>query len=279
MNQWDPGHGASARVSFAFPPLTPMVKRLILANFAAFIVFVLLGFAGPDRLGAVKWLTLYRDVWAQAFPLVPVWQVLTYGFLHDPLSLGHLAFNMLTLYFFGGSVEAEIGGRRFLVHYLAAVVVAALVHLLGAPLIQGGGPVLGASGACLAMIVAAAVLRPNSTVYLIIVPVRLWVLAVLLVGLDVFSLVIELQGFRRDDVALLVHLGGAAYGYLAARRRWLWIDPLDVLERKRAVAQEERRVSDDVRLDQLLARIKREGLGSLSAADREFLKRQSERGR
>ena len=84
---------------------------------------------------------------------------------------------------------------------------------------------------------------------------------------------------RRDDVALFVHLGGAAYGYLAARRRWLWIDPFDVLERKRAVAQEERRVSDDVRLDQLLARIKREGLGSLSAAEREFLKRQSERGR
>ena len=281
MAQWQGGGpgGPGGQVQFAYPPLTPMVKRLILANVVAFAVYVGLGFAGPDRLGADRWLLLNPQTWKDTAPLVPIWQLVTYGFLHDGMGLMHIFFNMLTLYFLGGRVEGVIGERRFLVHYLIAIVLGGIAHLAIAPLLGGGGPALGASGACVAMIVAAAVMAPHSIIYLLVFPVKLWVAAAALVAIDLFSAVIALQGAGTGGTAIVIHLAGAAYGYIATKRRWLWWDPIAVAERKRAVRQEEQRVSDSERMDALLSKISKDGLGSLSAKEREFLKRQSEKGR
>jgi hypothetical protein len=69
------------------------------------------------------------------------------------------------------------------------------------------------------------------------------------------------------------------YGFLAVRFGWIHRDPVASFQRKREVEREVSRVSDDARMDQLLERIKRDGLGTLSKAERAFLKRQSERGR
>ena len=193
--------------------------------------------------------------------------------------LGHLFFNMLTLYFFGGMLESSLGGRRFGLFYFSALAVAALTHVMVTPLLGWGLPAIGASGACLAVLIASAAMRPNAVVYLLVFPVKLKYVAGALVVVDVFQVLVQLQGGPSDGTAIYVHLGGALYGFLAVRLRWIYSDPVATFERKRAVASAERLVSDEARMDQLLARIKRDGLGALSSAEREFLKRQSERGR
>lgn len=264
---------------FAWPRLMPVCKRLILANVIVFAAFVLLGFDRAAQHEAVRYLGLSPATWRDWFPLLPVWQLVTYGFLHEPTGLGHIFFNMLTLYFFGGMVEQDVGGRRFGTHYLIALALSGLAHVALMPLFGMYNPAIGASGACLAMTVAAATMRPNQTVIFLVFPVPLKWVAIALVAGNAFQVINQLQGGPGSGEAIYVHLAGALYGFLAVRRRWLLWDPLTTFERKQAVATEERRISDEARMDQLLARIKREGLGSLSGAEREFLKRQSERGR
>lgn len=280
MNPWqDPSEGRR-ELQFALPPLTPVVQRLILANIAVFFALFVVGLASlPLRAKAVELLAVDPAAWRGWFPFVPLWQLVTYGFVHSLDGIGHLFFNMLMLYFFGGMLEGALGGRRFLVFYLTAIALAGLVHVVLMPLLGWYAPAIGASGACLAVTVAMAVLRPNAVVYLLVFPIPLKFLAVFLVLLDLLQLASRLAGGPQDGKALYVHLAGAVFGFLAARRGWIHRDPIAALQRKRAVQREVARVSDDARMDELLARINRDGFGSLSRADREFLKRQSERGR
>lgn len=278
--RWDDGPSGRPQLQFAWPPLTPVVKRLLIVNIAIFFAVFMLGFVSLEfRAEVIGVLALDPARWRDWFPFVPAWQLATYGFVHDVHGLGHLFFNMLSLYFFGGMVEGIVGSRRFAVHYAAALLVAGAVHLLVSPLVGAERPAIGASGACLAAIVSAATMRPNATVYLLVFPVPLKFLAAGLVALDVFAMLSQMQGAGHGPTAIYIHLAGALYGFLAVRRRWIWADPLASLERRRAVAAAERRLSAEARMDELLAKINREGLGSLSARERDFLKRESERGR
>jgi membrane associated rhomboid family serine protease len=280
MNTWQDGPGDRPRLQFAFPPLTPVVQRLIVANLALFFALFLVGLVSlPFRGRVMDVLAVDPAAWRAWFPLLPLWQLATYGFVHSLDGIGHLFFNMLMLYMFGGMLEGALGGRRFFVFYCTSLVLAGLVHVLVMPLFGLYVPAIGASGACLAVTVAMATLRPNATVYLLWFPVKLKYLAGFLVFLDVFQVLTQLMGGQGDGKAVYVHLGGALYGFLAVRLGWIHRDPVAAFQRKRAVEREVARISDDARMDQLLTRIKRDGLGTLSSADREFLKRQSQRGR
>lgn len=280
MSAWQDGPEGRPQLQFAWPPLTPMVQRMIVANLALFFALFLSGLVSLDwRAHAMELLAVDPAAWRAWFPLVPLWQLVTYGFVHSLDGIGHLFFNMLMLYVFGGMLEGALGGRKFLVFYCTSLAVAGLAHVVVMPLLGWTTPAIGASGACLAVTVAMAMLRPNATVYLLVFPVPLKYLAGFLVFLDVFQLLSQFMGGPGDGKALYVHLGGAVYGFLAVWFGWIHRDPVAVFQRKRAVAREVARVSDDARMDQLLDRIKRDGLGTLTSAERDFLKRQSERGR
>lgn len=265
------------QTQFQFPPFEGMVKRLVIVNVVAFFAIWIVGFASPSlEAWVMDWLALDVGTWRSGVPAI--WQLMTYGFLHSQVTLSHLVFNMLILWFFGSMVQSVIGERRFLAHYLIAVVVGGLFHLVYAFATGLDGSVIGASGAATMLLVSAAVMRPQATVIFIIFPVKLWIVAAIAVGFDAFAFLNEFKGIR-DGIAHSVHLAGAGYGYLATKRRWLWKDPFAVVERKRAVAQMERKISDDARMDQLLQKIDREGIGSLSRSEKSFLNKQSERKR
>jgi membrane associated rhomboid family serine protease len=280
MNAWQDSPEGRPRLQFAFPPLTPVVQRLIVANLAVLCALFLIGLVSlPARGRIMDVLAIDPAAWAAWFPLVPLWQLVSYGFVHSIDGIGHLFFNMLMLYFFGGMLEGVLGARRLTFFYFTALVVAGLGHVLVTPLLGSNAPAIGASGACLAVTVAMAMLRPNATIYLIVFPVPLKYLAGFLVLLDVLQAVTRFMGGDGDGKAVYAHLGGALYGFLAVRFGWIHRDPVASFQRKREVEREVSRVSDDARMDQLLERIKRDGLGTLSKAERAFLKRQSERGR
>lgn len=280
---WEtPDDRPPTQVSFGFPRVTKAVRALLIANGIVF-AFSFLAFLFGKMAEVEAWdavfghLVLRPDDWRSFFFGLPVWQLVTYGFLHSVTTLGHLVMNMLMLYFFGTMLEEAVGTRRFLITYVAAMVVGALCYLVPGLLTGSGGHVLGASGACLGVMAAAATLRPTARVFVLFIPLTLRTLALIVVGFDLFNLLVNLAQGTSDGVAHTVHLGGAAYGFLAVRTGLISIDPVELLERRRAVAAVERAASDDVRMDQILEKIHREGMSALSRGEKEFLKKMSAR--
>jgi membrane associated rhomboid family serine protease len=259
----------------AWPPLPRAVKWLLLANSAVFLV----SFVLPESAYAwvARWLMLDPHTWRETAPLYPAWQLLSYGFLHDISGLGHILMNMLVLYMFGSMLESELGARRFLITYFAAQVLGGALFL-GVALATGSeSRLLGASGGCFGVMVAAAALWPNAPVILYFIPLRLRTLALIFVGIEAFSLLVILKGSPSDGVAHITHLGGAIYGFVAVRTGLVRWDPVRALAEHRVAKAVEGAAEDEQRMDQLLEKIHREGMASLTRGEREFLKRVSSR--
>ena len=108
-------------------------------------------------------------------------------------------------------------------------------------------------------------------------PVKLWVLAVIVVLIDVIGL-LSTQG----DVAHAAHLGGALYGYLyfryGSRVRGVF-DAIDRHADKRAAQNELKRRGQEAELrlevDRILDKINRDGESALTDEERRFLKEAS----
>ncbi len=263
--------------SVSFPRPTPVVRRLLIvlaAIHVATFVLYLASDANYDRI--TDPLQLDGSGWFANLPIVPLWELLTYGLLHSPVDLMHLIGNLLVLYFFGTMLEEELGSRRFTITYVVSQVLGALVFLAAGWLGMPSGPAIGASGACFGVMMAAATLFPERRVTFILVPLSMRWLAIIIVSVTVFSALLQFkQG--TSGTAHLIHLGGLAYGYIAVRSGLIRKDPVEAFEHHRAVKEVERARSDEARVDDLLAKISREGIGSLSRAERDFLKKASSR--
>ncbi len=138
------------------------------------------------------------------------WQPFTYMFAHG--SLTHLLVNMLGLLFFGTAVEKELGSREFLLYYLLTGFLAG-VFSFGAYLFSGGAyvPMLGASGAIFAVLLAFATLQPDSQILIWgIVPVRA---PLMVLGYTAIEILSQVFG-GSNGVAHLAHLAGFAFGWL-----------------------------------------------------------------
>jgi membrane associated rhomboid family serine protease len=261
-------------VSFAPPSMTPVVKTLLIANIAVFLVQMLLINGSAAQAPWEYWAALNPAAWVEHFPLVPLWQLVTYGFLHgDPM---HILGNMLFLYFLGTMLEGEIGSRRFVAFYAVAIVLAGACQLFVGLALRHYNPIVGASGAVLAIVCAMATMRPQTRVIFIIVPLTLKTLALIYVSLDLFNMLMDLK-HGTTGVAHFAHLAGAGFGFASVRRGWIWRDPLQEVEGWRERKREEQQSTDEERLDALLAKISREGIHSLSPRERAFLKRVSQR--
>ena len=260
------------RASYGMPSLRRAVKGLLIANVAAFVLqWVLLEGWFPrafEFFGHA--FALDPEQWRS--PLLPLWQLVSYGFLHGGPE--HLLFNLLALYFLGTMLESELGSRRFLVFYLVALAVAGACQLLLGLALGQTGPIVGASGGVLAVVCAMATLRPGLRVIFVIVPMTLRTMALIIVALDLFGAIAQLKG-ATSHVASFAHLSGGLLGFLAVRRGWIWRDPLERLDAWREQRVSARREGDQERLDELLVKIKREGIHSLSTRERSFLSRVS----
>lgn len=260
-----------------FPRPTPVVRRLLIALAAIHLgVFVLYLASDATYARVTDPLQLDGARWFANLPIVPLWELLTYGLLHSPVDLWHLIGNLLTLYMFGTMLEEELGSRRFLITYVASQVLGAFVFLAAGWMGMPSGPAIGASGACFGVMMATATLYPDRRITFILVPLTMRWFAIIIVAGTAFSALLQLkQG--SSGTAHLIHLGGLAYGYLAVRSGLIRKDPVEAFEMRRAVKEVERAQSDEARVDDLLAKISREGIGSLSKGERDFLKKASSR--
>lgn len=197
------------------PNLPRVTKILLIANVAGFALQWLLGEARMEvfELWPIGDAT---DGAAQSF--MP-WQLLTYGFMHDPTSIFHLAFNMLALVMFGAPLEHTWGDRRFLTYYLVCVVGAGLCQLVVGSMAVSGGQApystLGASGGVFGLLLAYGMLFPNQRVMLLFPPIPMKA-RTLVILYGVFELSLGLTGLQ-PGVAHFAHLGGMLFGWLLIR--------------------------------------------------------------
>jgi rhomboid-like protein len=205
-----------------FDQITPMVKKLLLINIAAFffstlvqqdIVFKYFSFYNPFLPNNENLLN----------PMFKPWQPITYMFLHG--GLGHLFSNMFGLFIFGPALEAYMGTNRFLKYYIITGIGAALLNtLLNYYQMSGMDqnsemyfreamiPMVGASGAIFGILMAFAFLFPNVEMMLLFFPFPIKAkYFVTMYGLYEF---IQGTSGMQTGIAHFAHLGGLLTGFI-----------------------------------------------------------------
>ncbi|MHC5539768.1 rhomboid family intramembrane serine protease [Singulisphaera rosea] len=236
-----------------------------------------------------------------------VWQLLTATFLHSD-DIFHVGWNMLFLWFVGRDMESMYGTVNFAVFYICAAVVSTLGWAIFSLQTGDPRPMIGASGAVMAVIVLYVLYYPHREFLLFFVlPVQAWLLVLMYVGRDFLAL---LNGQQFTKVALVSHLTGAAFGYLFKRfdLRWSRISWNRVRRPKLRLVMPDSRdkparstgptwspnaaatpkpsvtailpeESLDARLDEILAKIARDGRGALTDEENRILQEASRRAR
>lgn len=271
--------------SWSPAPRRRLILILIAINVGAFIVVsILMARGGPDMQDALSRLFLHPSNLIDKFYL---WQLVTYGFCHS-MSIFHILWNMLFLYWFGRRLVSRFEPAGFLTFYLTAIVFAGLVYtfweVLNGSLLAHGG-MLGASGAVMAVVLAYACYWPHEQIRLIFPPItiKVWHIAAFFVGMDVFyGLALEVD----TGTAHLAHLGGALWGFLWFKFHDRVRAKMGALggganavaaakPKKDKAAEKEKDVRAKVEV--LLERISKDGIGALSEKEKKFLKEASSR--
>ena len=104
------------------PPLTPVVKNLIIINVVVFAALYLLPYLGIDTGNLADNLALRYPTSDDFRP----YQLVSHFFVHGGLT--HIFLNMFGLYMFGPLVERRYGSQRFLLLYLVAAAGAVALH-------------------------------------------------------------------------------------------------------------------------------------------------------
>jgi len=252
--------------------LSPVVLLLIVANvilyFADLVLLRMLEYPPFHLAFSMRWDLFIELQW---------WRAVTGGFMHAGFM--HLLFNVLFFGFFAREVVHRLGSRRFLIMIFTAIILGnvcegALNAMLGNPNIW----ILGFSGALLATLTAFATINPYAPVVFFIVVLPAWLLVTIFVLMDVAGL---LEG--QSGIANTAHLTGAAVGFFAIRKPRLlaWGDRVANLGQSikhwRNQRADQRRQQADEYLDYLLDKVSKQGLTSLTPAERSFLTRYSDR--
>ncbi len=221
---------------------------------------------GPDRFTTLFW--LYPQ---HAIGKVWLWQFATYMFLHSVTDPWHIIINMLALWMFGSEVERAMGTKKFLTMYFTACIFACIICCLFTP----NSPILGASCAIFAIVIAFAMFFPNTTVIFYIFPIKAKYLVMIFAGVTVFNCLVPTGG----NVAHFAHLGGLLYGFLFVRyepRLSNFLVSWQVQQQEKEYTKEE---EIRKRVDVLLDKVNREGMRGLTRKERNFLKNASKRYR
>ncbi|UPQ78852.1 rhomboid family intramembrane serine protease [Flavobacterium azooxidireducens] len=135
-------------------------------------------------------------------------RMITSAFLH--VDIAHLAFNMLTLYFFAPTVIAFLGVPSFLMVYFGSLLCGSLLTLQFHK-DEYHYRAVGASGAVTGILYAAILLRPDMNLFLFFIPIPI---PAYIFGIGYLLYSIYGMKSRNDNIGHTAHFGGAIGGYL-----------------------------------------------------------------
>jgi membrane associated rhomboid family serine protease len=130
------------------------------------------------------------------------------AFLHA--DIGHLAFNMLTLYFFAPVVFGYLGDFSFALIYVGSLIFGSLLTLF----FHANDytyRAIGASGAVTGILYSAILLQPDMNLFLFFIPIPI---PAYLFGIGYLLYSIYGMKAKRDNIGHTAHFGGAIGGYL-----------------------------------------------------------------
>lgn len=208
-----------------FSSIPPVTKNLIIINLLFWLAEIVLPRVGIDL---VKYLGLHYFA-ASDFNAV---QLVTYMFMHDPGSFGHVFFNMFSVFMFGRTLEMVWGSKRFLIYYLTTGIGAGLVQevtwffslkdAIDATIVQAGWETtrallnnvitIGASGAVFGILLAFGVLFPNAELFIMFIPIPVKA-KYFVIFYGIVELFLGVGNFSGDNIAHFAHLGGMLFGF------------------------------------------------------------------
>ena len=183
-----------------FQQIPVVVKNILIINIVLF--------AAKWILSDIIELDRYLDLFPINHPYFKPHQFITYMFMHADMF--HIFFNMIGLYMFGSILEGIWGPKRFINYYILCGLGAAALQLGISYFNNQTTILLGASGAVFGLLVAFAMMFPNTELYLYFaIPIKA---KYLVIGYGVFELY---NGFfSNDNIAHFAHLGGLAVGVI-----------------------------------------------------------------
>lgn len=261
-NQYNPYLGSGSSLSRT-------IKSLILINVVVFLVV--------NFFPKVNFLRVFGLVPYELWSKFRIWQLFTYMFLHA--GLGHLLINMLMLWFFAPAIERNWGSEEFLKYYFFTGIGAGLCSLVSSwgSLI----PVIGASGAIFGILVAHALLFPDTVILLFFIfPMKIRQVVLLLAAINLFG-ALSSPG---AGIAYFAHLGGGLFGYLYLKSEWIkrqlssWdLSKMRLLTNRKAKSRQNKTQQQlDRQVDVILDKISKKGIKSLTKDEKKTLKRSSE---
>ena len=280
-----------------FKYLPKALQTLLLANAAVFII-AFLGRGLEVNLGAgYGSLTDYINYFGAFMPRVPLelWRYVTYMFIH--FDFMHFFFNMLMLWMFGSEVAEWMGSRHFISMYFFCGIFAALFSFFMCLLGLTNNPIIGASGALMGVFVAYYKFFPDRVILMFfVIPMRIKNAMWVMIALDI------LFANSGDMIAHFAHLGGVVAGFLYMAvfqngPKVLYHSPLSAIfrlfssdpekyKRERSGTRTYRNdrveepeilegevfyVDEQKRMDEILKKVERDGIQSLSESERDFL--------
>jgi membrane associated rhomboid family serine protease len=274
-----------------------MLGRLVLLNAIVFFVWLIRS-AQPFMADhfTVSAVGLLEDV--------RVWTLFTSAFSHKDLF--HLLFNMILLWVFCPELERIYGKRNVAFLYLLGAFGCSVGHV-GLSMATGNEatPMLGASGAVMAVVAVAVLIAPHRRLFLFgVLPLPAWGLGLGFVALDLLGLVGSAQG-QASGISHVGHLGGLVAGLafklldlrlfrdegepgggpslrerLRRRPKLRVLPPLPPEEREMSLTEQEaerERIDAETarRVDDLLRKISESGMDSLTPEEKAFLEEAS----
>lgn len=181
---------------------TPVTLILLLINVMVSLYALYFDQSLVDRFAFKPFAVLKEHQW---------YRMITGGFVH--VGIGHLAFNMITLFFFGPWLETILGSVRFVILYFGAELAA---HALTLVIHRASKTyaAVGASGAVSGVVFAFCLFFPFERLYIFFaLPMPAIVFAVLYVAGSIYAMKQRDAGMT-GGIAHEAHLGGALGGLI-----------------------------------------------------------------
>ena len=189
--------------------------QLIIINVVVFVILAAINLFFKlfklDSLNIIEYIGVSSDISL----LVRFWTPFTYMFVHQDFF--HLLFNMLLFYWFGQIFLASFNPKMLGSLYILGGLAGALLYIAAFNTIpyyvdMGHMPMIGASGAVMAIIFAVAFYKPNMPIRLLLLgEVKIIYIAVFFFIVDFFAL-----GSDTNPGGHVAHIGGAILGYIFA---------------------------------------------------------------
>jgi len=135
------------------------------------------------------------------------WSIISYSFFHSDIF--HIFFNLIILHFSSQLFLTFFNQKQLLGLYLLAAIFSGIVFVFSFYLMDIISPIVGASGAIMAILVATTVYQPLMNLRLLIIGnVKLWHVTIVILLIDLMQIQSENSGGH------IAHLAGAFFGFI-----------------------------------------------------------------